>query len=294
MGAAGVTPREETTHVEADTQTVLTVARAVVAVAAGETTVAMAVGGAQPEKLNIGGVAATGVVGNGAYHPHPSRGPTTADPAAAVATPKGEAQGGRPAETVIASAKDRRAEVAEATAVMVGRIAAALGSYAATTVLGSTAVIPGRTAQGGTIETVLLLAAIGLLVAGDTATVTASAWPGMGVDTETLHSAREVERAGATTTAVPTPNLTEGGGKRTAMSEVTAGEGANVAAGATTAKENVARSWAGAAAGVRAAALLMVGYHPTTLETSHETARGGASAWGRTTASTPLIRTRGT
>lgn len=72
---------------------------------------------------------------------------------------------------------------------------------------------------------------------------------------------------------------------------MTVGEGALITAGATTATKNVARSWAGGTADARATASLTVGYHPTTLERSHETAKGGVSAF-LLMAATLLITTR--
>lgn len=91
---------------------------------------------------------------------------------------------------------------------------------------------------------------------------------------------------------------TEGGGRRVALSETTVEEGALITAGAT-ATETVARSWAWQAADTRATTFLMVmvGFRPTTLEHSLETAKGAVSAFLPMAASTPamlLIPTRGT
>lgn len=292
MGVAGCTAGART--VEADTRITLTVVRAVltlaatvVAAAIGGTTFAIAMGGAQREECSMGGVEAADAVTNGANHPHPSH-VSAPVPAAAVGILGEEAARGSPAETLVASAEGAIAGAAEVKAARVQRITAP-ASTAAKGVFGSSAVIPDRTAPGVTFEmtaarrkSVLLLAASGLLATAVTATAlapaetaTALARQTKGADTETLHTARELENAGTTTT-VATLTWTVGGGRRVATSEMTAGGGASITAGAMTSR-NVARSWAGGAADATAT-LLMAGYHPTTLEPSHETAKGGVLA----------------
>lgn len=299
MGAAGRTGTEATKPDNADTRTALTVVTAALTVAAtalaaaaGETTVATAIGDAQLAECSLGGIEAADVVTPGASHVQ------AAAPAATVVIFREAAPAGCPVEMLSASAKDAIAEAAETKAAGAPQIAA-LGNTAAMAVFGTSAVTPDRIAPGDTNETrsapcagVLLLGVNGLLAT--TITATGLAPQANDADAVTLRTAR-LESAG--TKATVTALTGTDGGRRAALSEMTVAEGALVTAGATTVKENAARLWAGWAPGTRATTslMVMVGYHPTTLEHSLEVAKGAASAFlAKATTAMSLISTRGT
>lgn len=143
MWVAGCTAKEAIKPIDADTQTALTIVTSVLTVAR---TVEAATGGDdQRTEGSIGEVGAAGVATTEASHV------PAAVPAATVVIFREEAPGGCPVEMLVASAKDAIAEAAEAKVAGAPRIAAP-GSTAAMAVFGSSAVTPGRTAQGDTNE----------------------------------------------------------------------------------------------------------------------------------------------